>query len=366
MNRRWPPLLLVPTMLLLFAGLGAAVHSGTALQPPTCQQRQFHVALAPGAPVRYTVVGWLCGRPPLTGRTIQVLIPGTAATHLYWDFPLRPQQYSYVRALTNAGYATLNLDRLGTGQSDLPPGDQVTVAAQAYVIHQIVKALHTGQGPASSLGKVILVGHSLGSAIAIDEANRYADMDGVILTGFLHTFAPAASIVGYLVFDVAPDIRVFHHRHLPPGYFTTPPGTLAIFLSRQNTDTDVIAHLEAGKDIAPDGESAGFVRVVTSPALVQGIRVPILSVVGQDDVNFCTPPSCPEAQAEPAFYDCHSQSAGARNLVATICAPRAELELVVIPNAGHILNLQRNAPTWFALARHWSDRHFGPCPQGCR
>ena len=55
MNRRWPLLLLVPTMLLLFAGpgfagLGAAIHTGTALQPPTCQQLQFHVALAPGLP----------------------------------------------------------------------------------------------------------------------------------------------------------------------------------------------------------------------------------------------------------------------------------------------------------------------------
>jgi hypothetical protein len=33
--------------------------------------------------------------------------------------------------------------------------------------------------------------------------------------------------------------------------------------------------------------------------------------------------------------------------------------------AGHALNLQRNTRAWFAIARHWSDRHFGPCPQGC-
>jgi pimeloyl-ACP methyl ester carboxylesterase len=79
-----------------------------------------------------------------------------------------------------------------------------------------------------------------------------------------------------------------------------------------------------------------FGRVATSPGLVQGIHVPILSVVGQYDILFCTAPSCPAAQAEPAFYACHSQSAGARNVVAPICAPRAELELVVIPNAGHI------------------------------
>jgi pimeloyl-ACP methyl ester carboxylesterase len=148
-----------------------------------------------------------------------------------------------VRALTTAGYATLNLDNIGSGQSDLPPGDHVTVEAQAYVVHQIVQALHAGQRPESSLGKVILVGHSLGSAIAVVEANRYADVDGVILTGLLHTYAPTASAIGYLVFGLAPTIRVFHHRHLPSGYFTTPPGALAIFLYRPNTDADVIAHL---------------------------------------------------------------------------------------------------------------------------
>jgi hypothetical protein len=44
---------------------------------------------------------------------------------------------------------------------------------------------------------------------------------------------------------------------------------------------------------------------------VQGIHVPILSVVGQYDVYLCTAPSCPEARAEPAVYACRSQSAGA-------------------------------------------------------
>ena len=324
------------------------------------------MALALGTPARYTVVGWLCGRPPLSGRTFQVLLPGATQTHLYWDVPLRPQQYSYVRALTNAGYATLNLDRLGSGQSDLPPGDHVTVEAQAYVVHQIVQALHAGQRPESSLGKVILVGHSTGSAIAAVEANRYADVDGLILTALLHTYAPTASVIVPVVFIPAARDPKFAHRHLPRGYQTTLPGTRVLFLYSPNTDPDVIALSEKeGRDITPEGEFAGFARVVTSPALVQGIRVPILSVVGQYDAVFCTAPSCPEAQAEPAFYDCHSQSAGARNLVATICAPRAELELVVFPDAGHSLNLQRNARAWFALARHWSDHHFGPCPQGC-
>jgi pimeloyl-ACP methyl ester carboxylesterase len=203
----------------------------------------------------------------------------------------------------------------------------------------------------------------MGSAIAVVEANRYADVDGLILTGFLHTYAPTASVAGSLFYPAALDPK-FAHRHLPPGYVTSFPGTRALWLYSPNTDADVMALVEAGKDTGPAGED--FDAVVSSPALVQGIHVPILSAVGQHDVFFCTAPSCPEAQAEPAFYACRSQGAGAGSVVATICAPRSELELVVFPNAGHTLNLQRNAPAWFALARQWSDRHVGPCPQGCR
>jgi pimeloyl-ACP methyl ester carboxylesterase len=47
------------------------------------------------------------------------------------------------------------------------------------VVHQIIPTLHAGQGPASSLGKVILVGHSTGAAITVVEANQYADADGI-------------------------------------------------------------------------------------------------------------------------------------------------------------------------------------------
>jgi pimeloyl-ACP methyl ester carboxylesterase len=365
MNRRWTPLVLVPTMLLLFAGLGAPGHRGTALPAPTCRKLQFRVTLTPGAQARYKVVGWLCAKPPLTGRTVQVLLSGGPTNHLYWDFPLRPRQYSYVRALTNAGYATLNLDKIGSGESDHPPADQVTADADAYVVHQIVQALHAGQRPESSLGKVILVGISNGSGVAVIEANRYADVDGLILTGLLHTYAPTASVVGALFYPAARDPQ-FAHRHVPPGYATTLPGALAVIaLYSPNTDADVMALLEERKDVYPQREDAAFDRVVTTPALVQSIRVPILSAVGQYDAFFCTAPSCPEARAEPAVYDCRGQRAGVRGMVATICAPRAELELVVFPDAGHALNFQRNAPAWFALARHWSDRHFGPCPQGC-
>src|SRR5262249_32958548 len=154
--------------------------SPRAIAPTTRKQLTYHVSLTPGAQTKYRVVGWLCARQPVSGRTIQVLLPGATVNHAYWDFPLRPQQYSYVRALTDAGYATLNLDMPGSGVSDYPPGLQVTNAANAYVLHQIIQTLHGGQGPYASFGKVILAGWSYGSAVAVLEAGQYADVDGVI------------------------------------------------------------------------------------------------------------------------------------------------------------------------------------------
>jgi hypothetical protein len=126
-NHRWISLLLAVNLLICFAGFTAPVQgsasSAQTTAPMTCKQLMYKVTLTPQARTHYRVVGWLCGQAPLGGRTIQVLIHGDSLNHTYWDFPLRPQQYSYVRALTTAGYATLNLDMPGAGVSDLPPGE---------------------------------------------------------------------------------------------------------------------------------------------------------------------------------------------------------------------------------------------------
>jgi hypothetical protein len=65
-------------------------------------------------------------------------------------------------------------------------------------------------------------------------------------------------------------------------------------------------------------------------------------VIGQYDDLFCTPPQCPEAQVEPSYY-----------------SSDAQVEVKVIPNAGHMLNLRRNAPSVFATVLEWSNRRFG-------
>lgn len=108
-----------------------------------------------------------------------------------------------MRYATAAGYAVLNLDRIGIGRSDHPPAAAITIESNAYVVHQIVQALRGGSLVVPSFGRVrtervALVGHSLGSLISMQEAATYDDVDGVVLTGISHTVTPALGDVSFI------------------------------------------------------------------------------------------------------------------------------------------------------------------------
>ncbi len=133
--------------------------------------------------LRHDVVGDLCAAGPPAGRVLQLLISGAGYGSLYWDFPFQPETYSYARAALAAGYATFNFDRPGLGRSARPFGLWLDVDRQAVALQQIIAAL----GARETFARVVLVGHSFGSVMAIAHGVRYPGAaDGIILTGFAH------------------------------------------------------------------------------------------------------------------------------------------------------------------------------------
>jgi pimeloyl-ACP methyl ester carboxylesterase len=296
------------------------------------------VSLQEGQPANYEVVGKLCFKPK-GKKVVHLLLSGASYGKLYWDFPLIPQLYSYVRSLTNAGYATLNIDRIGIGESSRPPADQVTIQANAFVVHQLVQALRDGR--IGSFQKVILVAHSLGSGIALSAQAQYGDANGLILSGFLHAMGPAAAGISTIFYPAQNDPR-FASQNLPDGYFTTIPGARAAFYFQPLADPNVIARDEQTKETISLGEINTFPPLVSSLIDAQSIHVPVLFVIGSRDNVFCTPPQCPEAQLEPGYYPADAQ-----------------VEVRVLPVTGHDLNLHFTAPVFFGIAREWSDRRFG-------
>ena len=180
-------------LLTVLLSCGAAAAKTTLRAG--CQRLSVPVALSPGRPLRYQVSGVLCGvRASAENQTIEVLVPGLTYTSEYWDFPYQPASYSYALHANHAGYATLAIDKVGTGASSQPPALELTQAAEVYTLHEVIRAVRHGQ-LGHAFGKVVLVGHSEGTFIGILEAGTYHDVDGLLETGFLDTSSPLLPLV---------------------------------------------------------------------------------------------------------------------------------------------------------------------------
>jgi Alpha/beta hydrolase family len=332
----------------------AAHAAGDALR---CERLVFAVALAPDQPADRSVVGWLCARGGLAGKTIQVLVHGATYDHNVWDFPYRPDRYSYVRAATAAGYATLNMDRLGHGQSSRVAGDVLDLDIGAFALHQIVQALRSGEIATEKFGtveadKIILSGESLGGTLVWMEAGLYGDVDGIVVAGSAHVFSVGLERVMRATWPVERD-PLLRHRGFPPGYFTTVPGTRGfIYYEARLAEAVVILIDELLKQTLTAAEIAG---IPDSLPLSELVSVPTLITMGDFDDIFCDPPSCTESGSlagEAATY-----------------GPGSCPELLIMPDSGHVLNLHRNAPDYFALVTEWADRRVGPgsgpAPEPC-
>src|SRR5258708_172221 len=190
-----------------------------------CSQQTVMVNLSASDQTPYHIVGGLCSSGSAGGKTVQVTVPGATYSHIYYDFPFDSPYYSYTQVANSAGYATFNFDKLGTGLSDHPTPELVTIPALAYSTHQIVQYLRAGQVGGVSFKKVILVGHSMGSETVIEEAGTYQDVDGVLLTGHIHYSNPAVALAAPN--DLYPSAfdPQFAAQNYPFGYLTTKPGT---------------------------------------------------------------------------------------------------------------------------------------------
>src|SRR5687768_944695 len=103
-----------------FAAVPATATAGGDDSESKCGNVSFQVSLD-GAPGTHRMVGTFCRPKHDDEHTLQILIHGASHNRHYWDFPFMPRRYSYVRQANASGFATLAIDRLGTGDSDRPP-----------------------------------------------------------------------------------------------------------------------------------------------------------------------------------------------------------------------------------------------------
>ncbi|EJD52252.1 hypothetical protein AURDEDRAFT_43103, partial [Auricularia subglabra TFB-10046 SS5] len=296
---------------------------------------------------RFTVEVHFCAptaRRAAHADTLLVMAPGATYNTLYWDLPLQPETYSFVRLANSQGFATLSIARVGDGLSSRPdPINVLQLPIQVAAQVEILKLAREGKIPGfrGRFRNVVGIGHSLSSAIlngVIVEAPQV--IDAAIFTGYGHA-DPSNMLFPTTGFGFIPanEAGIPRFRNLPDGYLTTqnitsrtvfygPPGTF---------DPDVLAFDEAHKDTVSIGE---FNTLFTSSVAAPRFRGPVLTVDGAFDTSFCPTQACDTLAREAQFY------------------PNARsVEFVVIQGSGHDLNLHLTAPGFFQTLLSWIVRH---------
>lgn len=307
-----------------------------------CKDLSFPVRQFEGDQNVQQVFGQFCSRGEIDESTpVQVLIHGGSYNHAYWDWPYESDKYSYVAAATQQGYATLNIDRLGYGRSDRPLPVTLDFRVAGYVTHQLVQYLRAGAvGP--QFQKVILNGHSMGGLTAQREASAYKDVDGVIVTGVGHNFAPKGIAQVADKFYPA-DLDSRFQGKIPPGYLTTLPGNRAdTFVRPGDYDPGIEPVEEQLKDTLSPTELTGITTDSYDASITRGIEAPVLYALGQHDLIWCpTTEDCntdPQFAAEGSFY-----------------GPEAEYTSYVVPDSSHSVNVTKSAPQFYQETFRWLD-----------
>jgi pimeloyl-ACP methyl ester carboxylesterase len=320
---------------LLVAVAGLLPTTPASAAPVTCEQLRVPVTVFG---TRQSMHGTLC--TPVGASTVQVLIPGGTYNSSYWDISYAPETRSYRQAMNHAGIATLAVDRLGTGRSSRPLSALVTASTQANAVHQVIRTIRP------RFDKVIVGGHSIGSAMALIEAGVHQDVDGVLVTGFTHrmnflTVAPV--LAGMIPAALDPQLRGYG---LDLGYLTTAAGKrYGAFHAPGRAVAEAIRLDEATKDVFAASEAVDTVTLnnVVIPFTLL-VDVPVMIVVG-NDTHFCGP---------PLGSDCTSAEA-LRASESPFFSPAARLHTYVLDGYGHSINYAPNAPDYHRAVATWTQ-----------
>ncbi|TCK26298.1 alpha/beta hydrolase [Pseudonocardia endophytica] len=330
----------------------AVVGAGSAAAAPTqCREVSFPVRLAA---LSGSIHGTLCAPPE--ARTLQILVHGHSYNRSYWDSPYEPERYSYVRRATEHGYATLAIDRIGTGTSWRPPSVATTLDANVDTVGQVVEAV--ARGEVGGFEHLVLVGHSYGTLTAYGvagdpRAGRH--LDAVVATGGSHGIDYAYAGLAYFPF-VRPAVTdpAFADRAPDPAYVVAAPGKHNVFVNAANTDPALLELNEGAlKDTGTLEELATLgthtVQNLTPLRSSAPVNIPILAINGAEDPFFCGP---------PLAADCSSGEALAR-YERPFFGPDAQVEGVVLPGTGHGFAIERTAPIAYDAMLDFVDRHVG-------
>ncbi|KAF2813704.1 uncharacterized protein BDZ99DRAFT_506636 [Mytilinidion resinicola] len=254
---------------------------------------------------------------------------------------------SYVNAALKAGYSILIYDRLGVGQSDKPDAYEILQAPlEVEILHQLTILARSGQLVPSPLtsknvqlpkfDKIVLVGHSFGTAITSGAISKYGDtIDGAVLTAFVYNKEFLATGVDSYGWEHAPESDHKRFSEFPSGVIVqgTVSSVQQIFMKKGAFEPDMLDYAEEVKQPAGVGEllSVGMIWPLPAPAF----SGPLLIALAEFDFPVCR-------------GDCKGV-VDLSTLGPGLWPKASDISLQIHPNSGHGLTLHRNSTGHFQV-----------------
>lgn len=277
----------------------------------------------------------------LKNKTLQVLVPGFTYNHTYWDPPKKKlPTFSYARFMAQQGYPVLALDLLGTGESSIPDGFALNITESVSSLAQVLTAARSLSNPLGrDFKRIVLVGHSVGSAIAVTTAGRFPGItDFLVSTGW--SFSPhvvplppgiiaASSVTPYIRFPSPIRKELF--------YFTPSAGQSVIdFDNRVLADQFPSGILAQGLPLLK-ALAFGDFKAIQNISRVSQVNIPVLVQLGRfDDI---APPLMPEVDAR-------------------LYSSSPDVSVEILERIGHSFNFHRNRLKSWRGINQWIEERL--------
>lgn len=208
--------------------------------------------------------------PAVSERSTVVLLHGKNFSGAYWE--------ATARALAARGHRVVIPDQIGFGKSDKPTGFQYSFHALASHTASLLDAL--------GVGRVVLVGHSMGGMLAVRFATMYPGrVQGVALVNPIGLedwsrvvpYRPVAEWERAALAATPESVKAYMQR--------------VYFGGKWRPEYDALVEIQAGWIRGPDRERIARVSALTSDMIYTqpvvhefpDVRAPVLLIIGQRD-----------------------------------------------------------------------------------
>ena len=269
--------------------------------------------------------------------------------------PFNNYNYSYVcEAVDQYHFSTFSWDRLGLGQSSHgEPVNDIQALLEVDALRALTQKLRAGtiKGIKDKFQKIVHVGHSFGSDHSYALTAMYPTIsDGIALTGWSQngTWVPYFALGSdFIEANSYPALSQY-----PVGYFApaAATGVQIDFFAPNQFDPALLAFAYKTGEPVTAGE---LLTIGGETGSINKFAGPVLVITGERDIPFCGG-NC----LNPA------PPAGFPNVVAAskTTLPNAKnFEAVIVPNAGHGLNLEYTHPfTYKTINEYFINNGVGP------